>query len=93
METKNEVIITAAMKEMLTDCRDRELFNSAPRTDYDLATAKKLVHIGFLQPKTIISRNNNASVTFYVTMAGADYLGKLQRRVPPRGGEVRRYAA
>ena len=93
MDTRNEPIITAAMKQMLIDCRDREMFNAPPRLDYDLATAKKLVSIGYLQPKTVVSRNNNASVAYFVTLAGADYLGKLQRRVPPRAGDMRQYAA
>jgi hypothetical protein len=86
-------VMTLAMKEMLINCRDRELLRVSPRLNYDLATSKKLVDLGYFKAKAILQKDGSTGMAFFVTQEGADYLRRMQRRVPPGTGNDMDYLA
>jgi hypothetical protein len=86
-------VMTLAMKEMLINCRDRELLRVSPNLNYDLDTSKKLVDLGYFKAKAVLQKDGSTGMAFFVTKEGGDYLSRIQRRVSPKIGDSFDYRA
>jgi hypothetical protein len=68
--------INKDMIEMLRDCYYREQTDMSPCLDYEMATAKQLVDLGYVTSRILIEKGGRPGVAYFLTEEGAAFLDR-----------------